>query len=44
VAALVELRKRQAHESEVARAAYGARLADLDWYTEGDKYVVTDEL
>ncbi len=44
VAALVELRKRQAQESEVAGAAYGARLADLDWYTDGDKYVVTDEL
>jgi integrase len=44
VAALVELRKRQAHESEVAGAAYGASLADLDWYTEGDKYVVVDEL
>jgi hypothetical protein len=33
VAALVELRKRQAHESEVAGSAYGAALADLDWYT-----------
>jgi integrase len=44
VAALVELRKRQAHESEVAGAAYGAGLADLDWYTAGDKYVVTDQL
>jgi integrase len=44
VAALVELRKRQAHESEVAGAAYGAVLSDLDWYTEGDKYVVVDEL
>jgi hypothetical protein len=40
VAALVELRRRQAHESEVAGPAYGAGLADLDWYTEGDKYVV----
>jgi integrase len=44
VAALIGLRKRQAQESEVAGAAYGARLADLDWYTDGDKYVVTDEL
>jgi integrase len=44
VAALVELRKRQARESEYAGAAYGAALADLDWYTEGDKYVVVDEL
>lgn len=44
VSALVELRKRQAHDSETAEAAYGAVLADLDWYTEGDKYVVTDEL
>lgn len=44
VAALVELRKRQAHESEAAGPTYGAGLADLDWYTEGDKYVVTDKL
>jgi integrase len=44
VAALVELRKRQGHESAVAGAAYGAGLAELDWYTEGDKYIVTDEL
>jgi integrase len=44
VAALVQLRKRQAHESEVAGAAYGAGLAELDWYAEGDKYIVTDEL
>jgi integrase len=44
VAALVELRKRQAHESEIAGAAYGAALPNLDWYTEGDKYVATDEL
>jgi integrase len=44
VAALVELRKRQARESEIAGAAYGAGLADLDWYIQGDKYVVTDEL
>ncbi len=44
VAALVELRKRQAHESEIAGSAYGAVLADLDWYTDGDKYVVVDEL
>ena len=44
VTALTELRKRQAHESEDAGAAYGAGRADLDWYTEEDKYVVTDEL
>ena len=44
VAALVELRKRQARESEIAGTVYGAALADLDWYTAGDQYVVTDEL
>jgi hypothetical protein len=44
VAALVELRKRQARESEIAGAAYGAGLAELDWYPEGDEYIVTDEL
>ena len=42
--ALVELRKRQAHESDIAGPVYRAGLADIDWYTEGDKYVVTDEL
>lgn len=31
VAALTELRKRQARESEDAGTAYGADLADLDW-------------
>jgi integrase len=44
VAALIELRKRQARESEDAGTADGAGLADLDWYTEGDKYVVVDRL
>jgi integrase len=40
VAALTQLRKRQARESEDAGTAYGAGLDDRDWYTEGDKYVV----
>lgn len=44
VAALVELRKRQAKESEKAGTSYGAGLEDLDWYTAGDEYIVTDEL
>ena len=44
VTALTGLRKRQASESEDAGEAYGAGLADLGWYTEGDKYVVTDAL
>lgn len=44
VAALVELRKRQAKESESAGPAYGASLEELDWYVAGDEYVVTDEL
>ena len=44
MAALVELRKRQAKESESAGPAYGAGLEDLDWYIAGDEYVVTDEL
>lgn len=44
VQALTELRKRQAKESEEAAHAYRATLKDLDWYTEGDEYVVTDEL
>jgi integrase len=43
VAALTELRKRPARESEDAGTAYGAGLADLDWYAEGDKYVVVDQ-
>jgi integrase len=42
--ALVELRKRQAKESESAGPVYGAGLEDLDWYVSGDEYVVTDEL
>ena len=44
VAALTELRKRQTRESEDAGTAYGAGLADLDWYAKGDKYVVVDQL
>jgi integrase len=44
VSALTELRKRQARESETAGHAYRAGLEDLDWYTTGDEYVVTDEL
>src|SRR6266516_334333 len=41
VAALTDLRKRQAKESEAAGTAYRAGLTELDWYTEGDEYVVT---
>lgn len=44
VAALVELRKRQAKESEKAGRSYGAGLEDLGWYTAGDDYIVVDEL
>jgi integrase len=44
VSALTELRKRQARESATAGHAYHAGLDDLDWYTVGDEYVVTDEL
>jgi integrase len=44
VAALVELRKREAKERESAGPAYRAGLEGLDWYAEGDEYVVTDEL
>jgi integrase len=44
VSALTELRKRQARESATAGHAYRAGLEDLDWYTAGDEYVVTDEL
>jgi hypothetical protein len=44
VAALVELRKHQSKESEKAGTTYCAGLEDLDWYTPGDEYVVTDEL
>jgi integrase len=44
VSALTELRKRQARESETAGYFYRAGLEDLDWYTAGDEYVVTDEL
>ena len=41
---VTELRKRQANESERAGPAYRAGLKDLDWYAEGDEYIVTDEL
>ncbi len=44
VAALTELRKRQARESEKAGTGYLAGLGDLGWYTSGDEYVVTDGL
>jgi integrase len=44
VSALSELRKCQIKESENAGHAYRAGLEDLDWYTEGDEYVVTNEL
>ena len=44
VSALSELRKRQTKESATAGHAYRAGLEDLDWYTVGDEYVVTDEL
>jgi hypothetical protein len=44
VAALIELHKRQAKESENAGPAYSAGLEDHDWYVTGDEYVVTDEL
>jgi integrase len=44
LAALIELRKRQAQESQHAGPAYRAGLGDLDWYAEGDEYLITDEL
>jgi integrase len=44
VAALTELRKRQARESEAAGTGYRAGLDDLDWCTPGDEYIVTDQL
>jgi len=44
VAALTDLRKRQAKESEQGGSAYRAGLEDLSWYVAGDEYVVTDEL
>jgi integrase len=44
VSALTELRKRQARESETAGHEYRAGLGNLDWYSAGDEYVVTDEL
>jgi integrase len=42
VAALTALRKRQARESEEAGSLYQAGLTELDWYTPGDEYVITD--
>ncbi|HEV3380029.1 MAG TPA: hypothetical protein VG142_03445 [Trebonia sp.] len=39
VAALVDLRKRQAQESASAGPAYRAGLAGLGSYAEGDEYV-----
>jgi len=44
VTALTELRKRQAAESADAGTLYRAGLAELDWYTPGDEYVITDEV
>lgn len=44
VSALTELRKRQTRESETSGHFYRAGLEDLDWYTAGDEYVVTDQL
>jgi integrase len=44
VAALTDLRKCQAKESERGGSAYRAGLDDLDWYVAGAEYVVTDEL
>jgi integrase len=44
VSALKRLRKQQASESETAGPAYRAGLNELDWYTPGDEYIVTDEL
>jgi hypothetical protein len=42
VAALTALRKRQLEESTTADAAYGSRVAELDWY-RGGEYVITDQ-
>jgi integrase len=42
VTALTALRKRQARESEEAGTLYRAGLTELDWYTPGDEYVITD--
>lgn len=44
VAALTELRKHATRESEEAGPTYEQGLAELDWYTDGDQYIVTDEL
>jgi integrase len=42
VAGLTALRKRQLEESTIAGAAYQSRLAELNWYQDGE-YVITDE-
>ena len=44
VKALTALRKQMAKESQDVGTAYRAGLADLDWYTPGDEYLITDEL
>jgi integrase len=44
VAALIALRRQPSKDSEDAGPAYEAGLAELDWYTAGDKYIVVDEL
>ncbi|GAA1711057.1 site-specific integrase [Kribbella yunnanensis] len=44
VEALRALRKRQAADAEEAGSIYQHGLAELDWYTAGDAYVVTDSL
>ncbi|HLH58144.1 MAG TPA: tyrosine-type recombinase/integrase, partial [Streptosporangiaceae bacterium] len=44
VSALTELRKQQTRESEAAGTSYRAGLDALDWYAQGDEYVVTDQL
>jgi hypothetical protein len=41
VAALTALRKRQPEESTTADAAYGSRVAELDWHR--GEYVITDQ-
>ena len=44
VAALADLRKCQAKESQRAGSAYRARIEDLSWHAAGAEYVVSDEL
>lgn len=44
VQALTKLRKQQALDRLQAGARYQEGLDELDWYTPGDSYVVTDEL